>query len=203
MNARNWKSAFEGAKRRWPARRRSGGAHARRRKELGFSKVPRCQRRGWTSDIGVDGKTWARSEYCCCHSGPRSICGLFVASWSIVQPTVRHVIRKGLEYSTVHDFQMPSVAALDDAARGQAPKCPAHGPERHCDVFTDVGSGHREIYLGRTFTSGGLKLFKQLKEHRNFGKGLPLRKEERVTLRLTELLAELADNMKFQAGIRR
>jgi hypothetical protein len=126
-----------------------------------------------------------------------------VAGRSIEQPTVRHLVRKGLERGAVDDFQMPPVPALDDAARGQAPKCPAHGLERHCDVFTDVGPVHREIYLGRAFASGGLKLLEQLKEHRHLGNGLPLRKEKRVTLRLTELLAELADDMKFQAGILR
>jgi len=96
---------------------------------------------------------------------------------------------------------MPSVPALDDAARGQAPKSPAHRLKRHCDVLADVGPAHREVYLGRAFPSGGLKLFEQLKEHRDPGKSLPLRKEKRVTLRLTEFLAELADDMKFQAGI--
>ena len=126
---------------------------------------------------------------------------LFVAGRSIERPMVRHLIHEGLECRTVHDPQMPSVPGFDDATRGQAPKSPAHCLERYPDVFADVGPAHREIYLGRAFASRGLKLFEQLKEHRDLGKSLSLRNKKRVTLRLTEFLAELANDMKFQAGI--
>jgi hypothetical protein len=54
---------------------------------------------------------------------------------------------------------MSPIQALDDAARGQDPKCPAHGLKRHSKVFTNIRPVHREIYLGRAFTSGGLKVF--------------------------------------------
>jgi hypothetical protein len=47
------------------------------------------------------------------------------------------------------------------------------------------------------FPSSSLKLFKKLKEHRHPRKSLPPRKQKRVTLCLTEFLAEFADNMKF------
>jgi hypothetical protein len=117
------------------------------------------------------------------------------------RPTVCRIIRNFLECSTVYDPQMPSIPALDNAARSQASKCSAHGFKRHSKVFADVRPVHREIYLCRVFTSGDLKLFEQLKEHRHLEKGLPARKDKRVTLCLTEFLAELADNMKFQAGI--
>jgi hypothetical protein len=100
---------------------------------------------------------------------------LFVSGRSIGKATVYLFIHKGLECSTVDDFQMPPVSALNDAARGQGPKCPAYGLKRHCDVFTDVGPGHREIYFGCAFTSGDLKLFEQLKEHRHFEKSVSLR----------------------------
>ena len=92
---------------------------------------------------------------------------------------------------------MTPVPAFDDAARGQAPKCSAHGLKRHSNVFTDVRPAHREIYLGRAFTSCGLNLFQQLKKHRHFRKSAFPSNEKRVTLCLTELVAELADNMEF------
>ena len=96
---------------------------------------------------------------------------------------------------------MLPVPALNDAARGQAPKCSAHGLQRHSKVFSNVRPVHREIYLGREFASGGLKVFQQLKEHRQFRKSLSPGKEKRVTLCLTEFVDELADNMEFQAGV--
>ena len=120
---------------------------------------------------------------------------------SAVQPSVRHIIRNVFECGAVDNFQVTPVPALYDAPRGEAVKRPTDGFKRHSHVFADVGPAHREVYLGRAFPSGGLKLFEQLKEHRDPGKSLPLRKEKRVTLRLTEFLAELADDMKFQAGI--
>ncbi len=96
---------------------------------------------------------------------------------------------------------MLPVPALDNAARGQAPKCSAHGLQRHSKVFSNVRPFHREIYLGRAFSSGGLKVFQQLKEHRQFGKSLSPSKDKRVTLCLTEFVDELADNIEFQAGV--
>ena len=92
---------------------------------------------------------------------------------------------------------MTPVPAFDDAARGQAPKCSAHGLKRHSNVFTNVRPVHREIYLGRASTSGGLKLFQQLKEHRHFRKCISPSKEKRVPLCLTEFVDELTDNMEF------
>ena len=47
------------------------------------------------------------------------------------------------------------------------------------------------------FTSSSLKLFKKLKEHCHLRKSSPPHKQKRVTLCLTEFLAEFADNMKF------
>src|SRR5664279_4332970 len=96
---------------------------------------------------------------------------------------------------------MAPVAARDDAARGQDPECPAHGLKRHSEVFTNIRPLHREIYLRRAFTSGGLKVFHQLKEHRNSGESSPPSKEKCVTLGLTEFVHKLADQVEFQVGI--
>ena len=96
---------------------------------------------------------------------------------------------------------MLPVPALNDAARGQAPKCSAQGLQRHSKVFSNVRPFHREIYLGRALAYGGLKVFQQLKEHRHFRKSLSPTKDKRVTLCLTELVDELADNTEFQAGV--
>ena len=43
-----------------------------------------------------------------------------------------------LECAAVYDFQMPSVPALDDTARGQTCKCSAHGLKRHSNVFANI-----------------------------------------------------------------
>jgi hypothetical protein len=91
---------------------------------------------------------------------------------------------------------MTPISALDDAARGQAPKCSAHGLKRHSNVFTNVRPVHREIYLGRESTSGGLKLLQHLKEHRHFRKSISPSKKKGVTLCLTEFVDELTDNVE-------
>src|SRR6516165_1174568 len=43
-----------------------------------------------------------------------------------------------LECAAVYNFQMPSVPALDDTARGQTSKCSAHGLKRHSNVFANI-----------------------------------------------------------------
>nr|WP_244548896.1 hypothetical protein [Bradyrhizobium canariense] len=116
---------------------------------------------------------------------------------------VRRIAHDPVEGTAVRDFQMSPVAVPDDAARRQAPERSAHGLKRHSKIFTDIRPFHREIYLGRAFASGSPKVFQQLKEHRDPGNGSFPGKEKRMTLCLTQLVNELADDMELKVGVLR
>jgi hypothetical protein len=82
---------------------------------------------------------------------------------------------------------MPRVVKLPNALLTASSDIPMYSP------ISERG----EINLRRVFASGSLKLFKKLKEHRHLRKSSPPREQKRMTLCLTEFLAELANNMKF------
>jgi hypothetical protein len=96
---------------------------------------------------------------------------------------------------------MPPVPNFNNPAHGQASKCPAHGRKRYSDVLADVRAIHRQIDIGRLLAFGDLQLFDKLQEHRELCDRASLAQQKSVPLGLSEFLAELADNVKFQLGV--
>ena len=168
----NWRSA----KRRFGSNRELACRAGRVRSSLNFRHNGAASR---TSK-------WAKTGHC------------LIGSADATPGLPNRITRDFLERVAVHDPHMPSVPDPDDSARGQASKCPAYSGKCHSSVLGDVGSVHRQIDFGSFLTSGGLELFDKLQEHRQLGNGSSLAKQERVTLGLTEFLAKLADDMKFQ-----
>ncbi len=85
---------------------------------------------------------------------------LIAANYGVIDlKRVRRIACDPVEGIPVGDLQMLPVPAFDNAARGQAPQCSAHGLTRHSEIFPIIRPFHREIYLGRTFVSDALKVF--------------------------------------------
>lgn len=96
---------------------------------------------------------------------------------------------------------MPPVPNFNNPAHGQASKCPAHGRKRYSDVFADVRAVHRQVDVGSLLAFGDLQLFDKLQEHRELRDCASLAQQKSVPLGLSQFLAELADNVKFQLGV--
>jgi hypothetical protein len=106
-----------------------------------------------------------------------------------------------VEGVAVNDPHVLSIPELNDTPRGQGSKRSANSLKRHSDVPSDVRAIHRQRDFRDLLAFGNVELFDELQKHRELSDGSPLAKQKCVALRLPQLLAQLADDMKIKLGI--
>jgi len=100
-----------------------------------------------------------------------------------------HVAGKLFEGIAIDDLDVSSVSASQDSTRRERSERPTHRRKCGTNVFGDIRAIHRNVYFVPRSAIGGLKLLKHLKEHGQLRKRASAREQERMTLRLAQLVA--------------
>ena len=111
------------------------------------------------------------------------------------------VNNQALQPGAINDLQMSPIPEPDKTAARQGTKRPAYRRQRRPDIIRDIRAGHREIRSRSCLFPGLLIAIEHLNEHRHFGEGAVSAEHECVALRLSQLVAKLAQQVALEGRV--
>jgi hypothetical protein len=110
-------------------------------------------------------------------------------------------ISEPIEGFSINNPDVLTVTGGNDLLHNQRTKCTAEGGEGEAEIAGNARAIHRKIDFRNWFTISHLQMFLQFQEHCEPRRRSFLHEEKRMTLCLTEALAELDDDINVQSGI--